>query len=109
MASKLAIEPNPAVGRRLTPGFFDDLMGYLETQASFGRPYGLLPVESMPEKPIAYLDPPDVLRLPVIRAIGCNGFPIERLQPGFGLMGARPFRPRFGPASNGGEELDKND
>lgn len=67
------LEPNPAPGRPITRGYIDELVEYLEYQAAWGRPYGLLPAQSGQAPALPYLDPPDVLHLPSIRAIGARG------------------------------------
>lgn len=70
------LEPNPAHDRILSTEFLTQQADYFESQATWGRSCGLLPPPAGERHVLADLDPPDVLQLPGIRAIGECGWPI---------------------------------
>jgi hypothetical protein len=73
MSHPIALEPNPAPGRLLTPRYFNDLTEYQEVLAACGRSHGLIPDMAGWSTGLPYLDPPDVLHLRSICAYGMRG------------------------------------
>jgi hypothetical protein len=68
--------PNPVAGRYLTRELFEEWESYFERHGTLGRRCGLFVDAAGSKTVLPYLNPPDVVVLPALRAIGVNGFPI---------------------------------
>lgn len=76
MERRHPLEPNPSPGRPLTSQFIGDLVRFLEGTAALARGPGLVAPCAGERVVLPYLDPPDVLNLRAIRAIGECGYAI---------------------------------